>query len=66
MPLALDEVLTHRGTGQAVVTVLNESGRPTPVAPTSMWTPLASWDRQALTLRRAPNRTGAHATPYPN
>ncbi|QYB16293.1 DUF853 family protein [Schaalia turicensis] len=40
--MALNEVLTHRGTGQACVTVLNESGRPTPVAPTSMWAPLAS------------------------
>ncbi|WP_428640067.1 helicase HerA-like domain-containing protein [Schaalia sp.] len=37
--LALDEVLTTLGTGQAVVTVLGEDGRPTPVAPTSLWAP---------------------------
>ena len=37
--LALDEVLTTLGTGQAVVTVLDEDGRPTPVAPTAMWAP---------------------------
>ncbi|WP_341532739.1 hypothetical protein [Schaalia turicensis] len=48
----MNEVLTHRGTGHAGVTVLNESGRPTPVAPTSMWAPLASWDRQALTFEK--------------
>ena len=33
-PLDLAEVLTSLGTGQAVVTVLDEKGRPTPVAPT--------------------------------
>lgn len=38
-PLALDEVLTTLGTGQAVVTVLGEDGRPTPVAPTALWAP---------------------------
>ncbi len=37
--LALDEVLTTLGTGQAVVTVLDPDGRPTPVAPTAIWAP---------------------------
>ncbi|MDN6795677.1 MAG: DUF853 domain-containing protein [Propionibacterium sp.] len=37
--LELDEVLTNLGTGQAVVTVLAPDGRPTAVAPTSIWAP---------------------------
>ena len=37
--LALDEVLTTLGTGEAVVTVLGPDGRPTPVAPTKIWAP---------------------------
>ncbi|MDC4232815.1 DUF853 domain-containing protein [Actinomyces sp. B33] len=37
--LVLDEVLTNLGTGEAVVTVLGEDGRPTPVAPTALWAP---------------------------
>ncbi|WP_022868258.1 helicase HerA-like domain-containing protein [Schaalia vaccimaxillae] len=37
--LALDEVLTNLGTGEAVVTVLNPKGNPTPVAPTAIWAP---------------------------
>ncbi len=50
-PLALDEVLTNLGTGQAVVTVLGEDGQPTPVAPTSMWAPASVMGpAQATTL----------------
>lgn len=37
--LDLAEVLTNLGTGQAVVTVLDEHGTPTPVSPTSIWAP---------------------------
>ena len=37
--LALDEVITTLGTGEAVVTVLGPDGRPTPVAPTALWAP---------------------------
>lgn len=40
-PLDLTEVLTSLGTGQAVVTVLDEKGRPTPVAPTMLDAPAA-------------------------
>lgn len=40
-PLDLAEVLTSLGTGQAVVTVLDEKGRPTPVAPTMLDAPAA-------------------------
>lgn len=35
----LEEALTQAGTGEAIVTVMNESGAPTPVAWTKMWTP---------------------------
>ncbi|MPV88265.1 helicase HerA-like domain-containing protein [Georgenia ruanii] len=38
-PLNLEEVLTSLGTGEAVVTVLSESGAPTPVAPTRVRAP---------------------------
>lgn len=40
-PLDLTEVLTSLGTGQAVVTVLDEKGRPTPVAPAMLDAPAA-------------------------
>ncbi|MBV7363927.1 DUF853 domain-containing protein [Actinomycetaceae bacterium TAE3-ERU4] len=35
----LEELLTTLGTGQAVVTFLNEDGAPSPVAPTRLWAP---------------------------
>ncbi|WP_180372208.1 helicase HerA-like domain-containing protein [Boudabousia liubingyangii] len=35
----LEELLTVLGTGQAVVTFLNEEGAPSPVAPTRLWAP---------------------------
>ena len=35
----LEEALTQAGTGEAIVTVMNENGAPTPVAWTRMWTP---------------------------
>ncbi|RII41561.1 DUF853 family protein [Galactobacter valiniphilus] len=35
----LDEVLTTLGTGEAVVTVMNEKGAPSPVAWTKLWSP---------------------------
>ena len=35
----LDAALTQAGTGEAVVTVMNEKGAPTPVAWTRMWSP---------------------------
>ena len=37
--LALDEVLTTLGTGEAVVTVLDPKGNPTPVTPVGIWAP---------------------------
>lgn len=37
--LDLARVLTSLGTGEAVVTVLNPDGQPTPVAPTKLWAP---------------------------
>ena len=40
-PLDLLEVLPGLGTGEAVVTVLDPKGRPTPVAPTRLWAPAA-------------------------
>ncbi|GAA1497164.1 DUF853 family protein [Paeniglutamicibacter kerguelensis] len=35
----LEQALTQAGTGEAVVTVMNERGAPTPVAWTRMWSP---------------------------
>lgn len=40
-PLDLEELLPSLGTGQAIVTVLDPKGRPTPVAPTQIWAPAA-------------------------
>ena len=40
-PLDLLKVLPGLGTGEAVVTVLDPKGRPTPVAPTRLWAPAA-------------------------
>lgn len=40
-PLDLLEVLPGLGTGEAIVTVLDPKGRPTPVAPTRLWAPAA-------------------------
>ncbi|MDO4887179.1 MAG: DUF853 family protein [Actinomycetaceae bacterium] len=40
-PLDLLEILPSLGTGEAVVTVLDPKGRPTPVAPTRLWAPAA-------------------------
>lgn len=40
-PLDLEELLPSLGTGQAIVTVLDPKGRPTPVAPTQIWAPSA-------------------------
>ncbi|MFT3942368.1 MAG: DUF853 family protein [Ancrocorticia sp.] len=40
-PLDLLELLPALGTGEAIVTVLDPSGRPTPVAPTKLWAPVA-------------------------
>lgn len=37
--LDLAEVLTNLGTGEALVTVLDPQGRPTPVMPTAIWAP---------------------------
>lgn len=37
--LDLSEVITTLGTGEAIVTVLDPQGRPTPVAPTRIWAP---------------------------
>ena len=38
-PLDLEELLPSLGTGEAVVTVLDKKGRPSPVAPTKVWAP---------------------------
>ncbi|AOZ72931.1 ATPase [Boudabousia tangfeifanii] len=35
----LEELLTTLGTGEAVITFLDEDGRPSPVAPTRLWAP---------------------------
>ncbi len=40
-PLDLEQVLPSLGTGEAIVTVLDPKGRPTPVAPTKIWAPAA-------------------------
>ena len=37
--LELDEILTTLGTGEAVVTVLDPKGNPTPVTPVGIWAP---------------------------
>ncbi|MDY5588506.1 MAG: helicase HerA-like domain-containing protein [Arcanobacterium sp.] len=38
-PLDLEKVLPALGTGEAIVTVLDKKGRPSPVAPTRIWAP---------------------------
>lgn len=38
----LDQALTQAGTGEAIVTVMNERGAPTPVAWTRMWSPTST------------------------
>ena len=35
----LEELLTSLGVGEAIVTILDEKGRPSPVAPTKLWAP---------------------------
>ncbi|RRD45063.1 helicase HerA-like domain-containing protein [Buchananella hordeovulneris] len=40
-PLDLNEILPSLGTGEAIVTVLNAKGVPTPVAPTRLYAPQA-------------------------
>lgn len=40
-PLDLETLLPSLGTGEAIVTVLDLKGRPTPVAPTRIWAPAA-------------------------
>ena len=40
-PLDLETLLPSLGTGEAIVTVLDPKGRPTPVAPTRIWAPAA-------------------------
>lgn len=37
--LNLEEVLPNLGTGEAIITVLDRKGRPSPVAPTKIWAP---------------------------
>lgn len=41
-PFDLGQILTSLGTGEAVVTVLDRKGRPTPVAPTRLYAPAAN------------------------
>ncbi|RRR25788.1 DUF853 family protein [Schaalia georgiae] len=57
--LELDEVLTTLGTGEAVVTVLDPKGNPTPVTPVGIWAPAsvmgpASDDTVARVNRSSP------------
>lgn len=40
-PLDLLNILPSLGTGEAIVTVLDPSGRPSPVAPTKLWAPVS-------------------------
>lgn len=40
-PLDLEEILPGLGTGEALVTVIDTAGRPSPVAPTRLWAPAA-------------------------
>ncbi|MGY5319131.1 helicase HerA-like domain-containing protein [Neomicrococcus lactis] len=46
----LEEALTQAGTGEAIVTVMNESGAPTPVAWTKMWTPRSQMGASDATI----------------
>lgn len=41
-PLDLEKLLPSLGTGEAIVTILDSKGRPSPVAPTRIWAPSAS------------------------
>ncbi|MFC5370268.1 helicase HerA-like domain-containing protein [Arcanobacterium bovis] len=41
-PLDLEQLLPSLGTGEAVVTLLDPKGRPTPVAPIRLWAPSAN------------------------
>lgn len=41
-PLDLEKLLPSLGTGEAIVTLLDPKGRPTPVAPVRLWAPSAN------------------------
>ncbi|OFJ62604.1 helicase HerA-like domain-containing protein [Actinomyces sp. HMSC075B09] len=49
-PFDLGQILTSLGTGEAVVTVLDRKGRPTPVAPTRLYTPAANMGEADATV----------------
>lgn len=49
-PFDLGQVLTSLGTGEAVVTVLDRKGRPTPVAPTRLYAPAANMGEANATV----------------
>ncbi|MDV6238451.1 MULTISPECIES: helicase HerA-like domain-containing protein [Trueperella] len=40
-PLDLEQILPSLGTGEAIVTILDKKGRPSPVAPVRIWAPAA-------------------------
>lgn len=49
-PFDLGQILTSLGTGEAVVTVLDRKGRPTPVAPTRLYAPAANMGEANATV----------------
>lgn len=49
-PFDLGQILTSLGTGEAVVTVLDRKGRPTPVAPTRLYAPAANMGEADATV----------------
>lgn len=49
-PFDLGKILTSLGTGEAVVTVLDRKGRPTPVAPTRLYAPAANMGETDTTV----------------
>ncbi|MDU5063373.1 MAG: helicase HerA-like domain-containing protein, partial [Actinomyces sp.] len=65
--LDLAEILTTLGTGEAVVTVLDPKGRPTPPAPFSIWAPASvmgeASDATISTLLSASDLVARYATP---
>lgn len=67
----LEELLTNLGTGEAIVTVLNEKGAPTPVAPVRIWAPAGvmgeaseSTLSQVLTGATLADRYGERVDPH--
>lgn len=62
--LNLEEILPSLGTGEAIVTVLDPKGRPTPVVPVSIWAPASVMGPASPTVIDSLTRSSALAHKY--